>query len=41
VIVDNLVKLRPGAPVQPHAAGEAPAGAPPSAAPNAAAQPAK
>ena len=28
VIVDNLVKLRPGAPVAPHAPGEAPAGAP-------------
>src|SRR6185503_11490143 len=26
VIVDNLVKLRPGAPVAPHPAGEAPAG---------------
>lgn len=36
VIVDNLAKVRPGAPVQPHAAGEAPGGAP--AAP---AQPAK
>ena len=31
VIVDNLVKLRPGAPVAPHAPGEAPAGTPPGA----------
>jgi membrane fusion protein (multidrug efflux system) len=31
VIVDNLVKVRPGAPVQPHAPGEAPKGAPPAA----------
>jgi membrane fusion protein (multidrug efflux system) len=30
VIVDNLVKLRPGAPVAPHAPGEGPAGAPPA-----------
>ena len=30
VIVDNLVKLRPGAPVAPHAPGESPAGAPPA-----------
>jgi len=37
VIVDNLVKLRPGAPVAPHAPGQAPAGAPPQGA----AQPAK
>ncbi len=47
VIVDNLLKLRPGAPVQPHAptasapagaasAGSAPAGAAPAAAPAAA-----
>ena len=47
VIVDNLMKLRPGAPVQPHAptasspagsasAGSAPAGAAPAAAPAAA-----
>jgi membrane fusion protein, multidrug efflux system len=28
VIVDNLVKVRPGAPVAPHAPGQAPAGAP-------------
>jgi membrane fusion protein (multidrug efflux system) len=28
VIIDNLVKLRPGAPVAPHAPGQAPAGAP-------------
>jgi membrane fusion protein (multidrug efflux system) len=44
VIVDNLVKLRPGAPVAPHAQGEAPAqpgGAPPGAAAGAAKQPAK
>jgi membrane fusion protein (multidrug efflux system) len=34
VIVDNIIKLRPGAPVSPHPFGEAPAGAP-------AAQPAK
>jgi membrane fusion protein (multidrug efflux system) len=27
VITDNLVKVRPGAPVQPHAPGQAPAGA--------------
>ena len=33
VIVDNLVKLRPGAPVQPHAAGEAPAAPAPAPAP--------
>jgi membrane fusion protein (multidrug efflux system) len=26
VIVDNLMKLRPGAPVMPHAPGEMPAG---------------
>ena len=31
VIVDNLVKLRPGATVQPHAPGEAPQGAAPTA----------
>ncbi len=31
VIVDNLVKVRPGATVQPHAPGEAPRGAPPAA----------
>jgi membrane fusion protein (multidrug efflux system) len=37
VIVDNLVKVRPGAPVAPHAPGQAPAGAPPQAA----SQPAK
>ena len=30
VIVDNLVKLRPGAPVAPHAPGEGPAGAAPA-----------
>ena len=29
VIVDNIVKVRPGAQVAPHAPGEAPAGAPP------------
>ena len=29
VIVDNLVKLRPGAPVAPHAPGQGPGGAPP------------
>jgi membrane fusion protein (multidrug efflux system) len=29
VIVDNLVKVRPGAPVAPHAPGEQPAGGPP------------
>ena len=28
VIIDNLVKVRPGAPVAPHAPGQAPAGAP-------------
>ena len=28
VIIDNLVKVRPGAPVRPHAPGEAPQGAP-------------
>ncbi|MEZ0232810.1 MAG: efflux RND transporter periplasmic adaptor subunit [Methylophilaceae bacterium] len=28
VIVDNIIKLRPGAPVTPHPFGEAPAGAP-------------
>jgi len=43
VITDNLVKVRPGAAVAPHAPGQAPAGAPPQgsgpAAPNA--QPAK
>jgi membrane fusion protein (multidrug efflux system) len=36
VIIDNLMKLRPGAPVQPHAPGEAgqpPPGAPPVSAP--------
>jgi membrane fusion protein (multidrug efflux system) len=27
IILDNLMKLRPGAPVSPHAPGEAPAGA--------------
>lgn len=27
IIIDNLMKLRPGAPVSPHAPGEAPAGA--------------
>ncbi|HZZ94845.1 MAG TPA: efflux RND transporter periplasmic adaptor subunit [Usitatibacter sp.] len=32
VITDNLVKLRPGAPVSPHAPGEPPAGAPPQGA---------
>jgi membrane fusion protein (multidrug efflux system) len=32
VIVDNLMKLRPGAPVQPHAPGTGPQ-APPAAAP--------
>lgn len=30
VITDNLIKLRPGAPVSPHAPGEQPAGAPPA-----------
>ena len=35
VIVDNLVKLRPGATVQPHAPGEAPQKAPAAAAPGA------
>jgi len=40
VIVDNLSKVRPGAPVQPQAAGEAPA-APPGGAPAAPAKPAK
>jgi membrane fusion protein (multidrug efflux system) len=35
VIVDNLVKVRPGATVQPHAPGEAPAGAPAQAPANA------
>ena len=30
VIIDNLVKLRPGATVQPHAPGEAPQGTPPA-----------
>lgn len=29
VIVDNLIKLRPGAPVAPHAPGQAPGGPPP------------
>jgi len=33
VIVDNLMKLRPGAPVKPMAPGEAPAGGAPGAAP--------
>jgi membrane fusion protein (multidrug efflux system) len=37
VIVDNLIKVRPGAPVAPHAPGQPPAGAPPQAG----AQPAK
>jgi membrane fusion protein, multidrug efflux system len=37
VIVDNLVKVRPGAPVAPHAEGQGPGGA----APQAPAQPAK
>ena len=32
VIVDNLIKVRPGAPVSPHAPGEAPQGTPPAAA---------
>jgi len=32
VIVDNLIKLRPGAPVAPRAPGEAPANAPPASA---------
>ncbi len=36
IIVDNLMKLRPGAPIQPHAPGAAPA-APPSASPPSAA----
>lgn len=35
VIVDNLVKVRPGAPVAPHAPGEQPAGAPQGAQPKA------
>ncbi len=34
VIVDNLIKLRPGAPVAPHPAGLPPTGAPPAAAPD-------
>jgi membrane fusion protein (multidrug efflux system) len=38
VIVDNLVKVRPGAPVSPHAPGEAPAGGPQGAAPGGAPQ---
>lgn len=33
VIVDNLIKVRPGAPVAPHPAGQPPAGAPPTGAP--------
>jgi membrane fusion protein (multidrug efflux system) len=33
VIVDNLIKVRPNAPVAPHAPGEQPAGAPPQGAP--------
>jgi membrane fusion protein (multidrug efflux system) len=33
VIVDNLIKLRPGAPVTPHPVGEAPAGPPPQSGP--------
>jgi membrane fusion protein (multidrug efflux system) len=33
VIVDNLIKLRPGTPVAPHPAGEAPAGPPPQSGP--------
>ncbi|MDO8413397.1 MAG: efflux RND transporter periplasmic adaptor subunit [Gallionellaceae bacterium] len=32
IIIDNLMKLRPGAAVAPHAPGENPAGAPPAAA---------
>ncbi|PTR12545.1 hypothetical protein C8R31_1152, partial [Nitrosospira sp. Nsp2] len=28
VIVDNLIKLRPGTPVAPHPVGEIPAGSP-------------
>jgi membrane fusion protein (multidrug efflux system) len=40
VIVDNLSKVRPGAPVQPHAPGAAP-GAAPGGAPTAPAKPAK
>ena len=32
VIVDNLIKVRPGAPVSPHAPGEAPQAPPPGAA---------
>lgn len=41
VIIDNLVKLRPGATVQPHAPGEAPQGTPPAGAPAAPAKPGK
>jgi membrane fusion protein (multidrug efflux system) len=33
VIVDNLIKLRPGTPVAPHPVGEAPAGPPPQPGP--------
>jgi membrane fusion protein, multidrug efflux system len=33
VIVDNLIKLRPGTPVAPHPVGEAPAGPPPQSGP--------
>lgn len=36
VIVDNLIKVRPGAPVAPHPAGQPPAGAPPAGAKSAA-----
>lgn len=32
VIVDNLIKVRPGAPVAPHPAGQPPAGVPPAGA---------
>lgn len=31
IIIDNLMKLRPGAPVMPHAPGEGPGGGPPGA----------
>ncbi|HEY8119197.1 MAG TPA: efflux RND transporter periplasmic adaptor subunit [Methylophilaceae bacterium] len=41
IIVDNLIKVRPGAPVAPHPAGQPPAGAPPAGAKSTATNPAK
>jgi len=41
VIVDNLIKVRPGAPVAPHPAGQPPAGVPPAGAKPATNNPAK